>query len=163
VPPGRAPASTQLRQPVSIGISNAIGKAQQGPAQATGPQRAEVANPGFSTAVAVESVRLRLFTRGSLGLDLKVGPDVSHVAPIRRAAPSRLRFGVAACGDVFATAGAAQAAKCSASRARPLGGGCASSPKWVRIFSITGRSSMAAMSQLPGAYLRLAISWLPTA
>ena len=48
--------------------------------------------------------------------------------------------------DVTVTAQAAQAAKCGpASRARPLGGGWGSSPRWVRILSITGRSMMAAM------------------
>jgi hypothetical protein len=43
--------------------------------------------------------------------------------------------------------GATQAGlqSCPCSRARPLGGGCGSSPRWVRIFSSTGRSRMAAM------------------
>ena len=64
----------------------------------------------------------------------------------RRAAPPGGCRVAAARGDRYSTARAAQAAKCSpASRTRPLGGGCGSNPRWLRIFSITGRSRMAAM------------------
>ena len=52
----------------------------------------------------------------------------------------------AAWGEMSLTVSAAQVAKsCPASRTRPRGGGCGSSPRWLRIFSITGRSRMAAM------------------
>jgi hypothetical protein len=52
----------------------------------------------------------------------------------------------AAWGEMSLKVSAAQVAKsCPASRIRPRGGGCGSSPRWVRIFSITGRSRMAAM------------------
>ena len=65
-----------------------------------------------------------LFTKGAVGLRLGVDPDLRSAALTRRAAPPRLRFGGAACGAAWVTAGAAQAAKsCAASRARPLGGG----------------------------------------
>jgi hypothetical protein len=47
---------------------------------------------------------------------------------------------------VVVTSGAAQMAKSSpASRAQPQGGGYGSSPRWVRIFSITGRWRMVAI------------------
>jgi hypothetical protein len=53
--------------------------------------------------------------------------------------PGRLQFGVAALCELRLRVGAAQDAKCTASRARPLGGGCGSSPRWVRNFSMTVR------------------------
>jgi hypothetical protein len=54
---------------------------------------------------------------------LRVDPDFEGTALTRRATPPRLRSCVAACGMMFATAGAAQVAKSyPASRARPLGG-----------------------------------------
>ena len=121
---------------------------QQGLAQRPGRvcNGLKYAKLGFSTGAAVESAGPRPRTGRSLGLDLRVAPDVNHVAPTWRAAPPRLRLGVAASGDVYATVGTAQAANsCPASHARPLGGGCGSSPRCVRIFSITGRSRMAAM------------------
>ena len=52
----------------------------------------------------------------------------------------------AAWGEVSLTVSAAQVAKsCPDSRALPRGGGCGSRPRWVKIFSIAGRSRMAAM------------------
>ncbi len=87
-----------------------------------------------------------LFTWGAFGPGLRVAPHFDSVVPTRRAMPIRLHFCVAACGNVLPTAGATQAAKCTGSRARPLGGGCGFSPRWLRIFSITGRSRRAAMA-----------------
>ena len=47
------------------------------------------------------------------------------------------------------TISAAQVAKsCPASRTRPRGGGCGSSPRWLRIFSITGKKGYTAADVL---------------
>jgi hypothetical protein len=68
---------------------------------------------------------------------LKVDPGSDGASRTWRSTPPRLRFGAAAWCEVFVTAGvvkgAVQAVKsCPDSRARLLGGGCGSSPRWVR-------------------------------
>jgi hypothetical protein len=58
----------------------------------------------------------------------------------------RLPCGSAVCGGVFPATSAAWPGKCGlGSPARHLGGSCGSSPRWVRIFSFTKHSRMAAM------------------
>jgi putative ABC transport system permease protein len=79
---------------------------------------------------AVRAARMPI-TYALRAVGMGMGIVVSNALEVRRGRPC---------------AGAAQVAKrCPASRARPRGGGCGSSPRWVRIFSITGRSRMAAM------------------
>ena len=84
----------------------------------------------------------------SLGLDLGVDPVFSAIQSARgRSATSHWRqaaqpFCVYGVRDGRRGSGSFSLA---APRARPLGGGCGSSPRWVRIFSITGRSRMAVM------------------
>ena len=78
------------------------------------------------------------------GLTLSLAASSQHVAQHHRGCRWAAQP-VLMC-RVSGTAGAAQAATwCPASRARSLGGGCGSSPSWVRIFSMTGRSRIAAM------------------
>jgi hypothetical protein len=116
----------------------------------TGLRRSEVLGFGDHDVAQCCFGRPLSVPRFAGGHVLRVDPDCDGTALTRRATPPRLRYGVAAWCEVFVTScvvqGAAQGAKsCPAWRARPLGGGCGSSPRWVRIFSITGRSRIAAM------------------
>ncbi len=60
--------------------------------------------------------------------------------------PPRPQLGSAARVVVLATRPTQAAKSCPASRARPLGGGCGASPRWLRIFSITGRQGTEALA-----------------
>jgi len=94
------------------------------------------------TSRAASHARAPKFTRGlrpSAGTATLVAR--SAVPAAGHARQPRHAFG--GCGARLSRAQCAQAGPTS--RARPLGGGCGSSPRWPRIFSITGRSRMAAM------------------
>ena len=98
--------------------------------------------PRPDTPRAASSARAPRFTRG---LRLSAG-TVTLVA--RSALPAagharQPRHAFGGCGAGLSRAQCAQS--WPTSRTRPGGGGCGSSPRWVRISSITGRSRMAAM------------------
>ena len=81
-----------------------------------------------------------------LGLDLMVAPEFSDVESTCGAAPSRLQLGGTARGDVFPANQGSSGSAVLPRLARPalLGGGCGSRPRWIKIFSTTGHSRMAA-------------------
>jgi hypothetical protein len=107
--------------------------------------------PGPDTARAASHAHAPRFTRG---LRLSAG-TVTLVA--RSAVPAagharQPRHAFGGCGALGQSPEAplhqvrAQCTQASpVSRTRPWGGGCGSSPRWPRFFSITGRSRMAAM------------------
>jgi MFS family permease len=149
-------ASVQMVS-LRIGFSNAIGRPKNGPENAPGRARR---GPKYATLGGFSAQSGRLQARGwrvgrSLnvhgtqdwtrvsGLTLMLAMDCRHGAQWGATGGGRVP---AARSDWYPTAQAAQAAKCSpASRTRPLDGGCGSNPRCARIFSITGRSRMAAM------------------
>jgi hypothetical protein len=128
----------------SIGISKALSKACRGPGTRMERLRRHEASGSGAGALAWVglSMPVTLHRGGSLprprGRACVVRPRAAMARTAAPAAP-----GVAARDVVYATAGATQAGRsCPASRARPRGGGCGSRPRWVRIFSIGGRSRM---------------------
>ena len=99
-------------------------------------------NRGASGGLAGASIKRRS-EETTLGLQ---PPVCSRLMRVDKVGPSRNSINTR-CRPITISAHAqAQVTKaCPAARARPLGGGCGSSLRWVRIFSITGCSRMAAM------------------
>lgn len=90
---------------------------------------------GFGRPVRVQS--------GHSALTSGLPSESCGILPSSCAAPARQRPGGGARVGLFATLGVAKAARSRPdSRTLPLRGGCESSPRRVRIFSMTGRARM---------------------